>query len=52
MVKIAEEISFFVWASWARNGRFEPFFEKNDLRLLGINVSKVTHEKLQVLTLY
>jgi hypothetical protein len=27
---------FFVFASWARNGRFEHFFEKNDLRPVGV----------------
>jgi hypothetical protein len=27
---------FFVWASWARNGSFEVFFEKKELGPLGI----------------
>jgi hypothetical protein len=31
---------FFVFASWARNGKFEQFFEKNDLRPLGVNYLK------------
>jgi hypothetical protein len=26
-----------VFAYWARNGRFEHFFEKNDLHPLGVN---------------
>jgi hypothetical protein len=27
---------FYFWASWARNGRFSPFFEKDDLRSLEV----------------
>jgi hypothetical protein len=27
---------FFVWASWARNGNFEVFFEKKELHHLGV----------------
>ena len=31
MVKNARKNIFFVWASWARNGSFEVFFEKKEL---------------------
>ena len=37
-VKISKIEKNSIFAYWARNGRFEHFFEKNDLRLLGINL--------------
>ena len=37
-------ILFYFFASWARNGRFEHFFEKNDLRPLEVNVNTIKKE--------
>jgi hypothetical protein len=41
-VKIPNSIFFFVFASWARNGRFEHFYEKNDLHPLGVKSNHCT----------
>jgi hypothetical protein len=40
--KIPKNDLFFVVASWARNGRFEHFFEKNELRPLGVKYALLT----------
>jgi hypothetical protein len=39
IVKIPKKEIFFVFASWARNGKFEHFFEKNDLHPLEVKTS-------------
>jgi hypothetical protein len=37
MVKDEKKSFLIVWASWARNGSFEVFFETKDLCFLGVN---------------
>jgi hypothetical protein len=36
-LKVKKSEFFFIWASWAPNGRFGAFFEKNTLGPLGVN---------------
>jgi nucleoside permease NupC len=38
MVESAKKWKNFIWASWARNGRFGAFFEIKTLGLLGVNL--------------
>jgi hypothetical protein len=47
MVKIAKKIKF-LWASGARNGRFEHLFEKNGLRPLRVKVQGM-EDKQQII---
>jgi hypothetical protein len=48
LVKIPKNRFFFlVFASWARNGKFEHFFEKNDL--CPLRVKEVTVRSLSYL---
>jgi hypothetical protein len=56
-VKVPKKDFFSIFASWARNGRFEHLFEKNDLRPLRIKINtflelcNLTQSKIQVQSL-
>jgi hypothetical protein len=52
MVENAKSEKNFIFSSWARNGRFGAFFEKNTLGPLGVKFDKIFFKKIIIRLLF